>query len=162
MMSPSGTSLTPTPTTSGSTRTQWPSRPASSTTSGPSPSSRPSRGWPWPAWPATPTSQQKFWCGRIYFCVIKICDRQIETKILISKSVIGGCIAQRQRSWFSPSSPGFNSQHSWKIFRGKIIDVAVVKQHCWLEESGQWFKNVDQIHLVLASGMLVLQKICTW
>ena len=39
-----------------------------------------------------------------------------------------------------------------KIFRGKIIDVAEVKQWHWLGESGQWFENVDQSLLVLASG----------
>ena len=27
-----------------------------------------------------------------------------------------------------------------------------------LEESGQWLENVDQTHLVLASGKLVTQK----
>ena len=36
-----------------------------------------------------------------------------------------------------------------KNFRGKIIDVAEANQQRWLEESGQWLKNVD---LVLASG----------
>ena len=29
-----------------------------------------------------------------------------------------------------------------------------------LEESGQWLENVDQTHLVMASGKLVLQKHC--
>ena len=28
----------------------------------------------------------------------------------------------------------------------------------WLAESGQWLENVDQTHLVLASGKPVLQK----
>ena len=28
----------------------------------------------------------------------------------------------------------------------------------WLEESGQWPKNVHQTHLILASGKPVLQK----
>ena len=32
---------------------------------------------------------------------------------------------------------------SQKIFRGKIIDVAVVNQSRRLEESGQWLENVD-------------------
>ena len=43
--------------------------------------------------------------------------------------------------------PRFKSQHSPKNFRGKIIDVADVNQRRWLEESGQWLENVDQIHL---------------
>ena len=29
----------------------------------------------------------------------------------------------------------------------------------WLEESGQWLENVDQTHLILVSGKLVLQKL---
>ena len=41
---------------------------------------------------------------------------------------------------------------------GKIINLAEVNQQCWLEESGQWLENVDQTHLVLASGKPVLQK----
>ena len=45
-----------------------------------------------------------------------------------------------------------------KFFRGKIINVSEVNQWRWLEESGQWLENVDQTHLVLASGKLVLQK----
>ena len=28
----------------------------------------------------------------------------------------------------------------------------------WLEESGQWFENIDRIRLVLASGMPVVRK----
>ena len=55
----------------------------------------------------------------------------------------------------SPSCPGFNSQN---FIRGKIIDVAEVNQCCWLEESEHWLENVDQTHLVLASGSPVLQK----
>ena len=44
------------------------------------------------------------------------------------------------------------------FFRGKIINVAVVNQRRWLEESGQWLENVYRTHLVLASGKPVLQK----
>ena len=44
-------------------------------------------------------------------------------------------------SW--PSCPGFNSQRSQKIFQRK---------ESLIEESGQWLENVDQTHLVLASG----------
>ena len=39
-----------------------------------------------------------------------------------------------------------------KISEEKIVDVAEVNQRRWLEESGQWLENVDQTHLVLASG----------
>ena len=42
--------------------------------------------------------------------------------------------------------------------RDKIVDVAEVNQWNCLEEGGQWLENVDQTHLVLASGELVLQK----
>ena len=45
-----------------------------------------------------------------------------------------------------------------KISEEKIVDVAEVNQRRWLEESGLWLENVDQTHLVLASGKLVLQK----
>ena len=31
------------------------------------------------------------------------------------------------------------------FFRGKIIDVAEVNKWLWLEESGQWLENVDQL-----------------
>ena len=55
-----------------------------------------------------------------------------------------------------PAAPG--SQHSRFFFSGKIIDVAEVDQLPWLEESGQWLKNVDRTHLVLARGKTVLQK----
>ena len=58
----------------------------------------------------------------------------------------------------SPSSPGFDSQFSWNIFRDKIIKFAEVNQRRWLEESGQWLENVDWTYLVLASGKPVQQK----
>ena len=45
-----------------------------------------------------------------------------------------------------------------KKIRRKIINIAEVNQHHWLEESGQWLENVDRTHLVLASGKPVLQK----
>ena len=40
----------------------------------------------------------------------------------------------------------------------KIVDVAEAYQRRCLEESGQWLENVDQTHLVVASGKPVLQK----
>ena len=57
-----------------------------------------------------------------------------------------------------PSCTRFDSQHSQKNFRGKIIDVAEVNQRRWLEESGQWHENVDRTHLDLASDKPVSQK----
>ena len=44
------------------------------------------------------------------------------------------------------------------FFRGKIINIAEVNQHGWLDKSGHWLENVDQNHLVLASGEPVLPK----
>ena len=48
-----------------------------------------------------------------------------------------------------------------------IIDVAEVHERCCWVESEQWLENVDQTHLVAASGKLVLQispltDICEW
>ena len=40
-----------------------------------------------------------------------------------------------------------------------IIDVHKVNQRHWLEESGHWLENVGQVHLVLARGKRVLQKV---
>ena len=57
-----------------------------------------------------------------------------------------------------PSWPEFYSQGSQNFLRGKNIAVVVVSQLCWSEESGQWLENVDQTHLVLDCGKLVLQK----
>ena len=42
-----------------------------------------------------------------------------------------------------------------------MINVAVVNQRHWSEESGQWLENIDRTHLVLASGKPVLQKATT-
>ena len=39
-----------------------------------------------------------------------------------------------------------------------IVDVVEVNQRGCLEESEQWSENVDQTHLVLASGKLVLKQ----
>ena len=38
------------------------------------------------------------------------------------------------------------------------VNFPEVNQWSCLEESGQWLENVDQTHLELASGRLVLQK----
>ena len=39
------------------------------------------------------------------------------------------------------------------------MDVAKVNQWRCFEESDQWLENVDQTHLALASGKLVVRKI---
>ena len=44
-----------------------------------------------------------------------------------------------------------------QFFQRKIINVAEVNQRPGLEESGKWLENVDQTHLVLASGKPVQQ-----
>ena len=57
-----------------------------------------------------------------------------------------------------PTDLGLIPNIPQKISEEKNVAVAEVYQpHC-LEESGQWLENVDQTHLVLASGKLVLQK----
>ena len=58
-----------------------------------------------------------------------------------------------------PSCPGFNVT-AFPIFFQKFffVNVAEVNQWRCLEESGQLLENVDQTHLVLSSGRLVLQK----
>ena len=45
-----------------------------------------------------------------------------------------------------------------KISEEKIVDVAEVNQRCCTEECVQWLENVDQTHLELVSGKLVLGK----
>ena len=55
---------------------------------------------------------------------------------------------------FGPSCRGFDFQRYQNFFRRKIVDVAEATQRPCLEESGQWLENVDQMHLVLASGDL--------
>ena len=45
-----------------------------------------------------------------------------------------------------------DSQHSRNYFRGKLIGVTQINYGRWFEESGQWLENVDQTHIVLASG----------
>ena len=55
---------------------------------------------------------------------------------------------------FSPRGPTIDYRYSQKNY----FDVAEIYQWRWLEESGQRLENVDQSHLVLASGKLVLQK----
>ena len=57
-----------------------------------------------------------------------------------------------------PAVPGSIPSVPQKISDERIVDVAEVNQQCSLEKSGQWLENVDQTHLVLARGNLVLQK----
>ena len=47
-------------------------------------------------------------------------------------------------------------QVRFSAFQKIDFDVAEIYCWCWLEEKGQWLENVDQIHLVLASGKQVL------
>ena len=58
----------------------------------------------------------------------------------------------------SPAAPGLIPGVPEIISVETIVDVAEVKQWCWLKASGQWLVNVDQTHLELASDKLVLQK----
>ena len=60
---------------------------------------------------------------------------------------------------FGPNCPGSYSQHYLQNILGKNANVAEVNQWRCLEERERWLKNVDQTHLVLASGKLVLYKI---
>ena len=50
----------------------------------------------------------------------------------------------------------------YSAFTKIYFDVAEVYRWLWLEESGQRLENVDQTHLVLASGKLVQQKMLSW
>ena len=54
-----------------------------------------------------------------------------------------------------PAAPGSIPS----VPRKKIVDIAEGNQPGCLEERGQWLENVNQTHLVLASGKLVLQNI---
>ena len=58
-----------------------------------------------------------------------------------------------------PSCTEFDSKSSQKNSVEKIVHAADLKQQHCLEKSGQCLENVDQTHLVLASGKLVQQKI---
>ena len=49
-------------------------------------------------------------------------------------------------------------KNSTETSLGLLYGVAEINQRRWLEESGHWLENVDQTHLVLASGKTVLQK----
>ena len=51
-----------------------------------------------------------------------------------------------------PTAPGLIPSIPEFFFRGKMVDAAEVNQRRCIEESGQWLENVDQTHLVLASG----------
>ena len=66
-----------------------------------------------------------------------------------SERLIPGTAAQQTKHMLKTSL-------KWKT--RLIIDVAEVNQWRWLEDSRQWLDNVDQTHLVLASGKQVLQK----
>ena len=48
------------------------------------------------------------------------------------------------------------AKDSQRSHGGRLVHVAEVNQRRWLEESGQWLENVDQIHLVLSTKKLFL------
>ena len=55
-----------------------------------------------------------------------------------------------------PSCLWINSSFPKNISVEKNAGVAEVNQQLCLKESGQWLESVDQTHLVLASGKLVV------
>ena len=57
-----------------------------------------------------------------------------------------------------PGAPGLIPSVPKIFSEEKIVDVAEVNQRHCLEESGHWLEKVDQTHLEVASGKLVLQK----
>ena len=75
------------------------------------------------------------------------------------KCSYGGILAQKLAYLLlDPAAPG-SIPCGPKIFsEEKIVNITEVNQRHCLEESGQWLENVDQTHLVLASGKPVLQK----
>ena len=72
--------------------------------------------------------------------------------------LFGGLHSKEVAHLLLTQQPRFDSQHSRIIFRGKIIDVVEINQQHLLDESGQRLENVDQTHLVLASGKPALQN----
>ena len=56
-----------------------------------------------------------------------------------------------------PAASGLTPSVPESVSDDKFVDVEVNQQLC-LEESGHWLENVDQNHLVLASGKPELQK----
>ena len=56
------------------------------------------------------------------------------------------------------AAPGLIPGIPQKISVEKIVEIAKVHQQRCIGEREQWLKNVNQAHLVLASGKLVLQK----
>ena len=59
---------------------------------------------------------------------------------------------------YRPSCPGFIPSIPETFLEKKFVHVGEVNQWRSLEESRQWLENVDETHLVLASGKLVLQE----
>ena len=67
-------------------------------------------------------------------------------------------ISQRQRSRFTPSRPGFNSQRS-QVFFWNFLMLLRFNDNALLREWTVQSLIVVQTHLVLVSGKLVLRKI---
>ena len=79
---------------------------------------------------------------------------------VLCRSSRAGCIAQ----WLAylpldPAALSLIPRVPKKNSVEKIVHAADLKQQHCLEKSGQCLENVDQTHLVLASGKLVQQKI---
>ena len=89
-------------------------------------------------------------------------DKVMEAKLAWNSSSIVQCksittwggIAQRKHSWFSPSSPGFDSWRSQEFFQ--ILDVAEINRGHFLECGKAWIRRLS--HQGLVVGTLVLQK----
>ena len=56
-----------------------------------------------------------------------------------------------------PAAPGLIASVPNNFSEEKIADVSEDNKWRCLKEGGQWLENVDPIHLVLASGKLVLK-----
>ena len=61
-------------------------------------------------------------------------------------------------SLLDPAAPGLIPTNPEIFSLEKITKVAQVDQRHCLEDRRQWLENVDQTHLALASGKLVLQN----
>ena len=58
----------------------------------------------------------------------------------------------------NPAAPGLIPCSTEVFSEEKIPEAAVVNQWLCFKESGQWLETVDQTHLVIATGKLVLKN----